>query len=170
MPMCSMLEYASKRLKSFCRAMNTAATAIDSSPMKIMIFPGELGFRCPGTTDLIDAQDRQKCATGDAAGQQGSHDARRFAVGVRLPGVHRRQAHLGAVTDEEQHKCRVEPLLGGGKFGRIFDQLVEEQRRFQTRLERGIGQEQRTEQRQGNAHGTDQQILPGRLQERVHCG
>ena len=76
---------------------------------------GELGFGA-GAADLVDAQDRQEGAAGDAAGQQRAHHARRLAVGVRLPGVHRGQAHLGAVADEQQHERRVQPgrrQLGG---------------------------------------------------------
>ena len=145
-----------------CRAMKTAATAIDSRPMKIMISTGEFGVG-PGAADLIDAQNRQEGATGDAAGQQRSHDARRLAIGVRLPRVHRRQAHLGSVADEQQHERGVQPWRR--KLRRVLDELVEEQRRFQAGLQRCIGQEEGTEQRQGNARRNRSadisRLLPG---------
>ena len=46
----------------------------------------------------------------------------------------------------------------------VLDELVEEQRRFQPGLERRVGEEERAEQGQGDAHRADQQVLPGRLQ------
>ena len=115
-----------------------------------------------GAADLVDPQDRQEGAAGDAAGQQRADQARRFAVGVRLPGVHRGQAHLGAVADEQQHEGRVQP--GRRQLRGVLDELVEEQRRFQPGLERRVGQEERAEQGQGDADRADQQVLPGRLQ------
>ncbi len=96
------------RLKSRCRTMNTAATAIDKQAHEDHDLAGELGLG-PGPADLIDPQDGQEGAARDAAGQQRADDARRLAVGVGLPGVHRRQAHLGAVADEQQHERRVQP-------------------------------------------------------------
>ncbi len=53
---------------------------------------------------------------------------------------------------------------GGDSRGAIVDELVEEQRRFQTGLERRVGQEEGAEEGQGNAHRADEQVLPGRLQ------
>ena len=41
-----------------------------------------------------------------AAGQHRADDAGRLAVRVGLPGVHRRETHLGAVAHEQQHQRR----------------------------------------------------------------
>ena len=62
---------------------------------------GEIGFGA-GPADLIEPQDGQKGAARRPAGEQHADDPGGLAVGVRLPGVHRRQAHLGAVADEEE--------------------------------------------------------------------
>ena len=75
---------------------------------------GELGIG-PGATDLVNPQDGQEGTARDASGQERAHHPRRFAVGVRLPGVHRGQAHLGPIADEEQHEGRVQP--GGDRCG-----------------------------------------------------
>ena len=69
---------------------------------------GELGVG-PGAADLIDPQDRQEGTARDAPREERAHDPGRLAVGVRLPGVHRRQAHLGPVADEEQHERGMQP-------------------------------------------------------------
>ena len=59
--------------------------------------------------DLVDAQEREEGAARQAAGEQRADDARRLAVGVGLPGVHRREAHLRAVADEQQDERGVQP-------------------------------------------------------------
>ena len=102
MPMCSTLEYASMRLKSRVPNRNNAATSIENNPMtssvRSAIAPS------PAASDhRAHAQDRGERHRGDAARQHRAHDARRLAIGVGLPGVHRSEAHLGAVADEQQH-------------------------------------------------------------------
>ena len=62
-----------------------------------------------GMAYLIDAQNRQKGTTGNAACEQRAYQPRRFPIGVGFPGVHGGQTHLGAVTDEQQHGRRVQP-------------------------------------------------------------
>ena len=58
---------------------------------------------------LVAAEDRQERAVQQRAGEQRRDDRGRLAVGVGQPGVQRRQAHLGAVADQEQQKRRLEP-------------------------------------------------------------
>ena len=53
-------------------------------------------------------------------------DAGRFAVGIGLPGVHGREAHLGAVADEEEHERGVQPRLGEQRC--MVKQIVKEKR------------------------------------------
>ena len=116
----------------------------------------------PAAADLVDPQDRQEGAARDAAGQQRAHDARRFAVGVRLPGVHGGQAHLGAVADESSTKAAWSH--GGDRSGASRTSSSNSSVDSQPGLERGVGQEERAEQGQGDAHRADEQVLPGRLQ------
>ena len=83
-----------------------------------MHLAGERGL-APAAADLVDAQDRQERAARDAARQERADQARRLAVGVGLPGVHRGQAHLGAVADEQQHERGVQP--GRRELRRVLD-------------------------------------------------
>ena len=69
--------------------------------------------RSPGRlADLVDTQNGEEGTIRQTAGKQGSDQSRGLAVGIRLPRVHRRQAHLGAVADEEEDKRRMKPGTG----------------------------------------------------------
>ncbi len=107
-------------------------------------------------------QDGQERAARQPARQQRPDDARRFAVSVGLPGVHRRQAHLRAVADQQQHKGRVKP--GQRQLMRMLDQLVEHQRRFRADLDHGISQHERAQKRQRDPDRADHEVLPSSFQ------
>ena len=107
--------------------MNVAAGAEMNSGLCTAAYGRFSGFgSC--AADLVDPQDRQEGTARHAAGEKRSHDARRFPIGVRLPGVHGGQTHLGAVADEEKYKGRVQPLRG--QLRGDLDELVKEQCRF----------------------------------------
>jgi len=76
--------------------------------MKIMISRAKFGFR-PAPQDLVDRQDRQEGAAGDAAGQERAPPDR----GIRRKSAASRcawgPAHLGPIDQEEQHKQPREP-------------------------------------------------------------
>ena len=59
--------------------------------------------------DSVDAQEREEGAARQPSGEERADEPGRLAVGVRLPGVKRRQAHLRAVADEEEDEGRPEP-------------------------------------------------------------
>ena len=72
------------------------------------------------------------------AGEHGAGGRGRFAVGVGQPGVHGRQARLGAVTDQREHKGQLEqarvqlvrhahqigPVEAGQRLGVLFLQAA----------------------------------------------
>ena len=111
---------------------------------------------------LVDAQHGKEGAARDSSCENRADDSRRLAIGVRLPGVHGGEAHLGAVTDEEEHEGRVQPARV--QMRGLLDQFAEQERRFLAGVERRVGKEERTEECQGDADGADEQILPGCLQ------
>ena len=113
-------------------------------------------------TTAIDPQQGQEGAAGDAAGQEGAHEARGFAVGVRLPGVQGCETHLGAVAHQGQHEPGPQP--GPRQAGGVLHEPRELQRLIQPAHVGRVGDEQRAQQRQGDAHGADDQVLPGGLQ------
>ena len=85
--------------------------------------------------------------------------ARCLAVGIRLPGMHRRQSHLGAVADQQQDERRMQPGLG--QLRRMLQKVLKSERGFESRMQRGIGQKEGAQQRQGDADRADQQVFPG---------
>ncbi len=111
--------------------------------------------------DLGQAQEREKGAAGESAGQHGADHAGRLAVGVRLPGVHRHQAELGAVADQEQREASAQP--GFREDCRRREQVAEQQRRLTSAEQRRVTDEERPEQRERDAHRRDDQVFPGRL-------
>ncbi len=67
------------------------------------------GSLARGVDDPVDAQEREERAVRHAAGEERADDPGRLAVGVGLPGVQRREAHLRAVADEQEDEGGAEP-------------------------------------------------------------
>src|SRR5713226_7724570 len=120
----------------------------------ILSAAGEAAF----ARELKKAKDRQKGTVGEPSREQRTDQSRRFAVRVRLPGVHRRKSHLGAIADEEQHEGRVEPRPRERMS--IADQIFEQQRGSQARVQGGVCEEQRSQQRQGDPDRAHEEVLP----------
>ena len=77
--------------------------------------------------------------------------------------MQRRQPHLGAIADEKEHKGGFEP--GVMELRCVLNEVVHDQRqRRAVGLDRGNRQKKVAKQRQRDAHGTDQQIFPGRFE------
>ena len=89
---------------------------------------------------------------------------RRFTVGVRLPGVHRREARLGAVT--EQHQDKRHSHAGSVQMRR----LAHQHRPVQTgqslaprQLVAGVVRDDGAEERHGKTDAADHGVFPGSL-------
>ena len=80
--------------------------------------------------------------------------------------MHRGQTHLGSIADQGQNKCGVQPGAGaiGNEIGSHAQQVFKKQAGVRAGTKSRIGQEKGTQQGQGNPHGADEQILPGRFQ------
>jgi hypothetical protein len=112
--------------------------------------------------DAVDAQKREERAVRHPAGEEGSDDPRRLSVGVRLPGVERREPHLRPVADEEEDERRTEP--GPREGPRSREEVLEEERRLSAAEVGGVGEEERAEERDRDPDRPDHQVLPGRLE------
>ena len=160
--MCSTLEYASIRLKSRWPAMNTAATAIERSPKH----EEELARERPFTGrlhDTVDPQEREERAVRHPAREQGPDDPGGLAVGVGLPRVHRSEAHLRSVADEEEDEPRAQPRPGE-PVGVIQEGPEEEALVSGGAVERRVRHEERAEEREGDPDRADHEVLPRRFQ------
>ena len=62
-----------------------------------------------GREHLLRAQDREEGAVEQRTREQRRDHRGRLAVRVGQPGVHRRQPHLGAVADQQEHEGGLEP-------------------------------------------------------------
>ena len=107
----------------------------------------------------------RKAQFSSAPGEQRRDHRRRLAVGVGQPGVQRRQAHLRAVADQQE--AGTPPSATRGRAGRRAPagRRPSGARRPRAGV-RGHGQEEVAQQRQGDAHRADQQVLPRRLERR----
>ena len=103
----------------------------------------------------------RKATAGQAAGQQRPDQAGRLAVGIRFPGMQRRQPHLGAEADQQKDEAGMQPGPGEQRPG--GQQVVEQQADGRSAAQAGIGHEEQAEHGQGDAHRADQQVLPGGL-------
>ena len=121
-----------------------------------------------GRQQLLAAQDAEEGAVEQRPGEQRRNQRRRLAVGVGQPGVQRRQAHLGAVADQQEHEGGLAATAAAASAASAIrsverassaDSAVRARRRHR--------QEEVAQQRQGDAHRADQQVLPGRLQRAV---
>ncbi len=112
--------------------------------------------------DAVDAQEREEGAVRHAAREERPDDAGGLAVGVGLPGVEGGEPHLRAVADEEQDERRAEPRPREGP--RPGEEVVEEERGLAAAEVRRVGEEERAEEREGDADRPDHQVLPGRLE------
>ena len=74
--------------------------------------------------DLRDPGQPQEGAARQGARHQGGHQAGGLAVGVRLPGVERREPHLGPESDEQKHERRPQQarLQGVRRPHQVLDQ------------------------------------------------
>ena len=145
--------------------MNTAATAIEIRPKSTS--RSELKSARPAAAkQRVAAEDRQEGTVQQRPGKQRGNDRGGLAVGVGQPGVQRRQAHLGSVADQEEQKRRLEPerIQAAGVGHQVVDRQVD---RRPAGGSRGHGDEEIAQQRQGDAHRTDQQILPRGFQRTV---
>ena len=130
--------------------------------------------------DLVPAQDAQEGTVEQGAGQQGRDQRGGLAMGVGQPVVQGRQAHLGAVAHQQEDEGRLEPgQIGGCALGRIQHgqgfgallgqmaeglHLVHAFHRRHTGLVESHGKQDVAQQGQGDAHGTDDEVLPGGFQ------
>ena len=153
------------RLKSAWPRMNTAATAIEISPKSTSRSELKAARSAADNSECVrrivrNAQFKQR------PGEQRGNDRRGLAVGVGQPGVQRRQSHLGSVTDQEEEERRLEPerIQAAGVGNQIVDRQMDHRPAGRPR---GHGDEEIAQQRQGDAHRTDQQVFPGRFQRAV---
>src|SRR6266511_4154969 len=75
---------------------------------------------------LEHADDREEGEVREAAREQRPEQPRRLAVRVGLPGVERREPHLRAVADEQEHERGAHP--GPRERGAGGDELADEER------------------------------------------
>lgn len=146
--------------------MKMAAVIRESRPKKTSRAAAEIA-QIRRQHDLVPAQDAQQGAVEQCAGKQGRHQGRGLAVGVGQPVVQGREAHLGAVAHQQKDEGRLEPGLRGRM--RVPDEpadLVHVPGRdaASVRCVKGHGKQDIAQQRQGDAHGTDDQIFPGGFQ------
>ena len=160
--MCSTLEYASIRLKSRCPAMNAAATAMESSPKPRKSSRANAPFSgC--LHHPVDPEECEERAVRHSAGEERPDDPRGLAVGVGLPGVHRREPHLRPVADDEEDEAGPEP--GPGQAARVLEQGCEEEALVPGRaVERGVRDEERAQERERDPDRSDHEVLPRRLE------
>ncbi len=153
------------RLKSAWPRMNTAATTIEIRPKSTS--RSELkAARSGGGQQRVRAEDRQEGAVQQRPGKQRGNDRGGLAVGVGQPGVQRRQSHLGSVTDQEEEERRLEPerIQAAGVGHQVVDRQMDRRPAGRPRRD---GDEEIAQQRQGDAHRTDQQVFPRRFQRTV---
>ena len=120
-----------------------------------------------GRGENVEPQHDEQRALQQHAGQQGRHGARRLGMGVGQPGVHGKQARLGAEADggehEGDHRERVVERGSHGQDGRPEHRLM--------RVGHHVGgvrvHEQRAEQTEGHAGRADDDVLPRRLQGKL---
>jgi hypothetical protein len=115
-----------------------------------------------GGADLVEAKKRDERAGRQPAREQRADDPRGLAVCVRLPGVHRREPHLGPVAHEEDDEGGVQPRKRQGR--RVAHQVVDHQRRIAPSVQRRVREQQRPEQGEGDPDTADEEIFPGRLE------
>ena len=127
---------------------------------------GTEGGQAGGRQQRVRAEDRQESTVQQRPGEQRGNDRGGLAVGVGQPGVQRRQSHLGSVTDQEEQERRLEPqrIQAAGVGNQIVDRQVD---RRPAGGPRGHGDEEIAQQRQGDAHRTDQQVFPRGFQRAV---
>ena len=106
-------------------------------------------------------QDSEEGHAGQAAGKQRANQARRLAIGVGLPAVEGCQAHLGPESDKKEHEAGVQPRPR--QLRALAEQVVQLQADVIGQPQCRVADEHDAEHRQGNAHRTQQQVLPGRL-------
>ena len=101
MPDCSMLEYASSRFRFHWIRMNGMRRALTAAQRQQK--PPE-NSGPSAAFEIRWMRSRQYSARVQHADRhQHARRRRRFAVGIGLPRVHRRQARLRAVADEREH-------------------------------------------------------------------
>ena len=112
-----------------------------------------------GLADAGEAQHPEEGAVQERPGEQRGNRGRRLAVGIGQPGVKRHQSHLGAVPDQHEDEGGLQPP--GVEAARTGDQLGECQGHV-TAVGRRCsgGEEVGAEQRDGDAHGAHEQVLP----------
>jgi hypothetical protein len=111
--------------------------------------------------DLVGPHKAHEGAGDEPPGEKAPHDPRGLAVGVWLPGVERCEPHLGPVADQEEDEGGLEP--GRGEEPCVGHEWLQQERRFQAGHERRVGEEEESQERQGDPHGADEHVLPGRL-------
>ncbi len=120
-----------------------------------------------GRGDEVHAQEGVERAVHHPHRHENAGRRRGLAIRVRLPGVHRGEARLGAVADEGEHHGQLHgegvQLPGVGEEPRPVEggHLLAEDA-----LARGE-QQHGTEQGEGESHAAEDEELPGGLQRRV---
>src|SRR6185437_9336134 len=90
---------------------------------------------------------------------------RALCMRIREPVVKRGEADLGSVADEEKHECEREHRRLELGFHRV--EMSPEQRRHSLRAQYLLGsevEENRSEERLGDADAAENEVLPARLQ------
>ena len=113
--------------------------------------------------DAVDPQEREERAVRHPAREEGPDDPGGLAVGVRLPRVHRREAHLRPVADDEEDEARPQP--GPGQAAAVLEERREEEALVpRGAVQRGVRHEERAEKRERDPDRPDHEVLPRRLE------
>ncbi|OPZ81494.1 MAG: hypothetical protein BWY77_00618 [bacterium ADurb.Bin431] len=115
-----------------------------------------------GLADLIGAQDGEKGAVEQHTGEERGDHRGGLAVGVGQPGVHRGEAHLGAVAD--QKKDEGDARQADIQLRPQAQQSVEQQGSLPSAGRGGGPEEKSAEEGEGDANRADEQIFPGGLE------
>ena len=101
MPAWSMVWYASRRRKFFWTSTKGTEMPIDNMPNSSSRPPGKSGPSA-AAGENVEANQAVERAVQHGRREDRRRRHRRFAVGVRLPGVHRREPGLGPVAEQRQ--------------------------------------------------------------------
>ena len=113
--------------------------------------------------DPVDPEEREERAVRHSAGEERPDDPRGLAVGVGLPGVHRREPHLRSVADEEEDEAGPEPRPR--QAARVLEQGAEEKALVPGgAVERGVRHEERAQERERDPDRPDHEVLPRGLE------
>ena len=166
MPTCSMLEYASSRLRFHWIKTNGVAISTESRPSVSSKPLRELRSQ-RGLRNQMDPQDAIQRAIQHADGHQHHGWRRRFTIRIGLPCVHRGQTSLGPVADQRKHDA--EPQRKWMQLRRHLHETrpVERGHAFAERTLPGREQQHGPQQRKGEAEAAQHQKFPCRLERGV---